>query len=246
MKNLLLVVTICLFVIKYLKSIYNNYNKNKIVIAIEGNIGVGKTTLLNYLKDDKYISKHSIFIPEPVDKWIKLVDNDCQNILEKYYKDKPRWSFSFQNLVYLTRMKSILDQISFSNKKYVFLDRSLGTDKNVFEKMLVDNKVISKFENELYNLWDDFYEKYISSKNKKNIIYLRCSPEIAYSRIQKRGRKEESNIDIDFLKTLHKYHESWIANELNNENNVLVLNYDSEFNNNATIQKIKKFIKSCS
>ena len=42
------------------------------------------------------------------------------------------------------------------------------------------------------------------------IIYLRTSPEIAFSRIQKRQRTEENHISLDYIKTLHHLHENWL------------------------------------
>jgi len=58
------------------------------VISIEGNIGTGKSTLLNLL-EDKF--KNIVFVKEPVDEWIKLKNNNNENILELFYTDKKRW-----------------------------------------------------------------------------------------------------------------------------------------------------------
>jgi deoxyadenosine/deoxycytidine kinase len=56
----------------------------KIIISIEGNIGVGKTTFINIISnniDDVFIVK------EPVDEWTKLCDLNGTNLLETYYRD---------------------------------------------------------------------------------------------------------------------------------------------------------------
>jgi deoxyadenosine/deoxycytidine kinase len=215
------------------------------LIAIEGNIGVGKTTLLEYLKKNKIFKNISIFVPEPVDMWTRFVDVNGKNILDNFYADKTRWGFTFQSLVYYTRMIRMIEEITKSNKSIVFLDRSLGTDKNVFEKMLFDDKIISRLEHALYNMWDRFYEKYIAHTSKKNIIYLKCDPIIAYSRIQRRGRIEEKNINIEYLIKLHQYHNEWITQEKKNNGNILIIDCNNDIDWDMKCDEILRFIRTC-
>lgn len=42
------------------------------------------------------------------------------------------------------------------------------------------------------------------------IVYLRTTPEVAYERIKKRARDEESCVPIEYLKDLHDLHENWL------------------------------------
>ncbi len=200
---------------------------NKKVIAIEGNIGVGKSTFTNILKKNFY---NSLVVSEPVDMWMNMKDDKGDNILGLFYKDINRWAYSFQNLAYVTRMIKISEAIN-SEYELIFLDRSLGTDKNVFEKMLYDDKVLSELEHKMYELWCDFYQKNIHSGNEC-IIYLKCDPKTAFERIQKRGREEEKNITLEYLEKLHKYHEMW----LNGKNNVLVIDCDKDFESSESYQ----------
>jgi deoxyadenosine/deoxycytidine kinase len=128
----------------------------------------------------------------------------------------------------------IEDTIRKTIAKYIFLDRSLGTDKNVFEKMLYDKKQIIEIEHQMYNLWCDFYYKYIRPELNNIIIYLRCSAETAKARINKRGRKEEEGITLEYLKDLHKYHEEWLMD--GTKNNVIVIDCDREFESDLEYQ----------
>jgi len=237
------IIIIC-SLIKY----YKRKNK-KILISIEGNIGVGKTTFLNMLKNSDYFKKNSIFVEEPIDDWINLKDEHDKNLLKKFYDDKERWSYTFQNCAYITRMYKMTDALN-KNKKFIFLDRSIKTDKNVFAKMLRDDSTeehmyIDKCEWDTYNLWNDFFEKFILGDTKQIIIYLYCEPEIAHNRILKRNRIEENTIPQEYLKKLHYYHENWIKKE----KNILKLNCNIDFENNKKIsddifKKVKKFINS--
>jgi len=207
----------------------------KKIIAIEGNIGVGKSTFTNILKVN---FNNSLIVSEPVDIWINIKDDSGNNILGLFYKDIKRWAYSFQNLAYVTRMIKISDAIN-SDKEVIFLDRSLGTDKNVFEKMLYDDKVLSDLEHKMYELWCNFYQKNIHS-GEEYIIYLKCDPKTAFERIKKRGREEEKNITLEYLEKLHKYHELWLSHK----DNVLIIDCDREFETDIKYQEnIVSYVK---
>jgi deoxynucleoside kinase len=214
------------------------------IVSIEGNIGVGKSTFIDIVRCNIPDSES---VGEPIDIWLNIRDSKNLNILQAFYDDKKRWSYTFQNLAYVTRMMTIEDKISTTTKSIVFLDRSLDTDKNVFAKMLKDDGLISELEGKIYDYWSRFYEAHVREMPKKNIIYLRCSPEIAYERIIKRGRIEEQHIPFEYIKSVHKYHEDWLLN--NKDNNVLILDCDKDFENDKDYQielidAVVKFISS--
>lgn len=223
------------------------FNFNKKIISIEGTIGVGKSTFTEKIKDKVNDAE---FVQEPVNIWLNIKDNDGTNILGKFYNDMPRWSYTLQNIAYITRMTTIVEKLNKENKnKYIFTDRSINTDKNVFAKMLHDDKNLSDLEWNAYNQWNSFFEKYIKPDEKINIIYLQCDPEIALKRIQKRGRPEETSIGLNYLNKLHKYHENWLINDnKSNDYNVLILDCNKDFENdenvfNSFVNKVDHFIK---
>jgi len=212
------------------------------LISIEGNIGVGKSTFTTLLNNK---IENSLLVPEPVDIWLNIKDKNT-NMLKLFYNDIDRWAYTFQNMAYITRSMLIEDTIkkNIDSDKTIFLDRSLGTDRNVFEKMLYDDKKISEIEHQCYDLWCNFYDKYVRSNIKNKTIYLRCDPLVSFERIQKRGRNEEKNINNEYLEKLHIYHDRWL---LNNPH-VLVLdcNKDFEFNidyQNDLINQVKKYVE---
>jgi len=234
------------------------------LISIEGNIGVGKSTFTSLL--EKKINS-SLLVPEPVDLWLNIKEtkqveqvdgvNGETNILQLFYSDIQRWAYTFQNMAYITRSMLIEDSIKNTIKlnqingetskiiKYIFLDRSLGTDRYVFEKMLYDDKKITEIEHQCYNLWCNFYDNYVRSNIKNKVIYLRCDPLTSFDRIKKRGRNEEKNIDVAYLQKLHEYHEAWLIN--NPDVLVLDCNKDFEFNidyQNELISQVVKYINS--
>ena len=91
------------------------------LIYIEGNIGTGKTTFINLLK--QYLHKFNDLeldgriVLEPVDEWLETKDSSGFNILDKFYKDQEKWSFPFQMNSFISRVKYIQDEISKNDVK---------------------------------------------------------------------------------------------------------------------------------
>ena len=209
---------------------------SKNIICIEGNIGVGKTTLIEQLQ--MYMNDTD-FIFEPVELWKNIKDTNNENMLQKFYNDQERWAYSFQTLAYITYMKDIEDKLRTSKASNIVLDRSLDTNKYIFEKMLYNNKKISEIEHQMYNLWFNFYNDYVRKEFNNIIVYLKCDPKIALERIKKRGRIEEQNIDLDYLNQIHQYHEEWLLNK----DNVIIIDCNNEINVQNIISLIKNKLK---
>jgi deoxyadenosine/deoxycytidine kinase len=190
-----------------------------ILISIDGNIGAGKSTFLRHLKD-KYPDWH--FVDEPVDSWTKFKNNQDESLLEVFYKDRHRWSYTFQNCALLTRVRAITKAIKEwqaecklnpeKAKHNVFItERCVETDYNVFAKMLHDDGSLDKLEWDLYRQW---YRYLIQSSGVEveGIIYVNCSPKKCLERISVRAREGESVIPLEYLTNLHNYHKNWIDN----------------------------------
>lgn len=209
---------------------------HKIIISIEGNIGAGKSTLMNILR--KKYSEQIYFIDEPVDEWTQMIDENGKNLLETFYTDMKRWSYTFQNIAYITRMNRLLAAID-SDKKVIVMDRSLDGDKNTFTKMLEEDGNINKLEMSAYNKWVSFFNDRFGNQLIIKHIYLQCSPEIAHSRINKRSRNGEGGIPLEYLTRLHNCHEEW----LNKKTNVLTVDVNKDFIDDVNkLNKVSEYV----
>ena len=169
---------------------------------VEGNIGSGKTTLLDKLGNNDSFE----VIREPVDMWLNI-NGDTGNLLYAFYKNPKRYSYLFQTMVFKTRLESI-DHVQ--QKAYRFSERSIWTDKYVFGKSCIASNKMNTLEINCYNFWFNWLEDKFFKK-PDGIIYLRCSAEKCLERMRERGRAEENEVPLEYLKELENYHEEWIT-----------------------------------
>ena len=185
------------------------------IISIEGNIGSGKSTVIENLKKCYNGSKDIYFLEEPVSEWIKIKDNTGKNIIEKFYEDQKEYSFSFQMMAYISRLsmlKKAIEHCLNNNINIIICERSLQTDKNVFCKMLHSTKKIKDINYIIYLKW---FDEFINEIPPIYFIYIKTDPTIANARVIQRNRKGE-NISIDYLKMCNDYHNVWLENPNNN------------------------------
>jgi deoxyadenosine/deoxycytidine kinase len=206
------------------------------IVSIEGNIGSGKSTFIHLLK--KYCSQLNeldiIFIQEPVSEWLAMTDTDGKNILEKFYSDQSRWSYSFQMIAFITRAKKILEHYSNKNtNKIIILERSVETDRKIFATLLKESGKISAMEWKLYDQWYEWLTNEFPIIPDK-YIYLQAKYEVSFERMKKRCRKEEDIVPIEYIKSLCEKHDQWLLGE----KDTLIVDVDKEFENDLNYQQI--------
>ena len=212
-------------------------------ISIEGNIGAGKSTIVNLLKEKFSNNSDIIFLEEPISEWNDIKDLEGNTILTKFYEDQKSYSFSFQMMAYISRLNMIKNIIKENKYKIIITERCLNTDRFVFAKMLYDSKNINEIEYNIYLKWFNSFLDIYPENTLNKIIYLKTSPEICYSRVNKRNRTGENNISIEYLQNCHSYHEDMMKildNILNIDSNI-----DIEKNNDIIEEwynKINNFI----
>ena len=207
----------------YLYISHFNMTTNKI-LTIEGNIGGGKSTLLEALKKKYENNPIILFLDEPVKDWESIKDENNITMLEKFYSNQEKYSFPFQMLAYISRL-ALLKSAMKNTDKVIITERSLFTDKFVFAKMLHDMGKIEDVNYQIYCKWfDTFSEDYFIHK----CIYVKTTPETCHERIFKRSRSGENCIPLDYLIQCDKYHDEMIPNIqpmfANPDDDIIVLN----------------------
>lgn len=178
------------------------------IYSIEGNIGSGKSTFLNYMKQYYNKQHHIVFIQEPVEEWKTITDEYGHNIIEQFYKYPDEYAFSFQIMTLATRIHNIRNTIEENPKASIFItERCLHTDYNVFCKMLYEQHKINHIK---FNIYKKLFYQFIELLPIYGYIYIYTEPEQAKERIIKRHRSGEENITLEYLKQCHEKHQSWL------------------------------------
>ena len=197
-------------------------NNQEYEVSIEAGIGVGKSTILAILLK-RYGDKFNVIF-EPLQEWLEKYSDGQTNILNMFYSDIQRWGYTFQMNAFMTRIQKIKNERI--EEKINLTERSILSDYRIFAKMLFDDGKITAVEWKLYEDWFNWLSYEFNSVTKK-IIHLRCDPAVAFKRIHKRNRCEESGITFEYIEKLHKYHDDWLLNE--KEIPVLVIDVSSDF-----------------
>jgi deoxyadenosine/deoxycytidine kinase len=208
-------------------------NINYTIVSIEGNIGSGKSTLMENLKKTYKNNKQVIFLKEPVDEWENIKDSNGITILEKFYADQEKYSFAFQMMAYVSRLNVLKQALKNMdpNKKYTIItERSLNTDRYVFAKMLYES---GKMEDVFYQIYLNWFDTFSQEFPVHKIIYVKVEPHICHIRISKRAREGEDCIPLEYLDACHKYHEEMLQN-MNENLEKLVLDGNVDIHENAT------------
>ena len=176
-------------------------------IAIAGNMGAGKSTLVDFLARTYGV----VPFYEP---------NDENPYLADFYKDMKGWAF--QSQLYFLANKFRLHQELDRQPGVVALDRTIFEDAEVFATALHQMRKISKRDWETYQ---SFYEAILDAIRPPDLmIYLRCSMRTLRQRIRLRGRAMERDVPHAYLKRLDRLYDEWIASY--DMSDVLVLETD--------------------
>ena len=187
-------------------------SRSSIKLAVEGNIGAGKSTFLDILQDSSLELQDLIeVVPEPVEEWQKVHNGSGEpiNLLDRFYKEPERYAYTFQHYVLLTRMEKDRKARS-SLKPLRVLERSIFSDRLVFVRAMHEAGFMGDLELRLYDSWFSMEIAQDQELTPDGFIYLKARPETCIKRLRTRNRSEEAGVDRAYLENLHDKHESWL------------------------------------
>ncbi len=164
-------------------------------VAIAGNIGVGKSTLVQMLCERT--------------GWEPFYEPVTENpYLADFYSDMHAWSFHSQVFFLTHRLRSHFQLSQYPES--VVQDRSVYEDAEIFAQNLYLQGHIQERD---YQTYRDLYETMMRFLPPPDlVIYLRASVPTLLNRISSRGRDYERTISPDYLQGLNNLYETWIDN----------------------------------
>ncbi|MFS0595063.1 deoxynucleoside kinase [Cytobacillus horneckiae] len=152
-------------------------------IAVEGPIGVGKTSLA------KAISEHFQY-----ELLKEIVDENP--FLGKFYENIEEWSFQTEMFFLCNRYKQLGD----IETDYIKNGKPVVADYHIFKNLIFAQRSLNDAE---YENYEKIYHILTNNMAQPNlIIYLHASLDTLLTRIKKRGREIEKNISPLYLEQL--------------------------------------------
>ncbi len=168
--------------------------KSSPFIGIAGNIGVGKTTFTQAVADRLEFAPY----------FESVIDNPYLN---DFYHDMERWSFNLQIYFLHHRFNT---HVSMSNSSIgTIQDRTIYEDVEIFANNLYEIGKMSQRDWENYKGLFRVMTSYL--KVPDLIVYLKASTDTLITRINKRNRDFESQIDPEYLHQLNILYGKWIS-----------------------------------
>lgn len=162
-------------------------------IAIEGNIGAGKTSLTHMMAED--FNAKSIFE--------RFADNP---FLPKFYEDADRYAFTLEMSFLADRYQQISDDLA---QLDLFKDFIIA-DYDVFKSLIFSKITLPEDEFLLYRKL--FYQVYKDFKRPDLYVYLHQDTDKLQQNIKKRGRIYEKNLTAEYLDKIHMGYLEFIKN----------------------------------
>ncbi len=173
-------------------SISEKYN----YIAIEGNIGAGKTTLSKMIGEDF----NSRLVLE------RFADNP---FLPKFYKNKDRYAFPLEMSFLADRYQQLSDGLA----QYDLFKNLIVSDYYIFKSLIFSQITLQKDE---YNLYRRVFDVMYKEITKPDLyIYLYQNTDRLIENIKKRGRSYETDIKPDYLDKIHNGYYNFIKSQQN-------------------------------
>jgi len=171
-------------------------------IAIEGNIGAGKTTLSTKLSEDC----NAKLVLE------RFADNP---FLPKFYKDQSRYAFPLEMSFLADRYQQLSDDLA----QFDLFKDFVVADYHIFKSLIFAKVTLQEDEYRLYKTMFDIIHKEMPKPDL--YVYLYQNTERLLGNIKKRGRSYEQEIPADYLEKINQGYLDYIKTQT--DLNVLII-----------------------
>ena len=194
-------------------------------VAIEGNIGSGKTSLSN-LMSDEFNAK---IVLE------RFADNP---FLPKFYEDQERFAFPLEMSFLADRYQQLTDDLA----QFDLFKNFIVSDYYIFKSLIFAQVTLQKEEYALYRKMFDIMYKEISKPDL--YIYLYQNTDRLLENIKKRGRIYEQNIEASYLQKIHVGYTNFIKTEQDLNTLIIDVSELDFVNNHNDYSEVLKIINT--
>ncbi len=181
-------------------------------IVISGTVGVGKSTISKELRKHLQSNNEDVFLMD------EIAEDDPY--LDKYYENRPAWSFLIQINFVLGRFNSAYN---YSQKDGI----------KIFDRHFLDDYIIASMpfikDDMLYPSWQTYniFNKELNERLKESatvdyFFLLKADFDTIIDRVKGRGRDSEKDVDIEYWRDMYNQYynnediQSYIKDSVNN------------------------------
>ena len=207
---------------KHVEALFSGLN----FVAIEGNIGAGKTTLAKKISEDF----NAKLVLE------RFADNP---FLPKFYEDQSRYAFPLEMSFLADRYQQFTDDTT----QFDLFRQFMVSDYDIYKSLIFAKITLQQEEFALYRKVFNFM--YREVKKPKIYVYLYQTTERLLENIRKRGRDYEQNISSEYLEKINRGYFDFIKS-YPEQNNLVIDISDLDFVGNQDhygliLDKIQQF-----
>lgn len=176
----------------------------KLLVCVEGLIGVGKSTLLDRMQKDSESNEYlrASILKEPVDEW-RAVKVANTNMLQAMY-DGQLPSSIFQLSILQSRYATLVRELCMRDVDVIVSERGPWSEKHVFAKSNLDADAFACYQYAHSNLTTNLLP--LGGPIKVLFLHLKLAIPSVRKRIAARQRPEEAGIEAAYLETLEAAH----------------------------------------
>ena len=163
-------------------------------LAVEGGVGVGKSTCIAALAARFAADPAIVVLPEPVEDWRK------SGLLRRMY-DGSMSKLGFQTIALATIVGPLLEALHRPGVRLVVTERSLRSSREIFAVPNLSGEDMVAFDLAYNALWR------VLPARREVTAYLEASVEAVMERVEARGRPEEQGLSRGFHESLRRLHE---------------------------------------
>ncbi len=175
-------------------------------IAIEGNIGAGKTSLANKIADD-------------FNARLILEQFEENSFLPKFYKEPDKYAFPLEMSFMASRYQQLKDQLG----TYDLFKTFTVSDYFIVKSLIFAKKTLAEDE---FKLYTSFFNIIFNQLPKPDLlVYLYVNTKRLQSNIKLRGRPYEQDIQDDYLEKIQEGYLEFIKQQ--KDMRILILDTNS-------------------
>ena len=183
------------------------------IVSIEGNIGSGKTALIEAIELESVVKglTNLSIIPDPTTQLDRFEENG-RKLIDLYYAHPQQYGFLFQTIVHTLFSNNMRKSVANSPADSILIcERSISSAQHVHTDYLYEKGYISELQRRI--LTTLFSEEGVGDITTTDLVYLKTLPDFCYGQVKRYDDTGNEIITRAYLnhheRLLTEYYQYW-------------------------------------